>query len=538
MRARASAAWERSLGKVSVAGGRYLGYDDRVHRADGRTRYANFSGWDVHRAGAALISVVEPAVARDVVTSLVVAGEQCGAMPKWGVATAHAFGVRDFDTRSALALMLDSALRPGTKCNEYLIRPGLAAQRSLGYVPVGDTDPVSVPVASLDGVASRTLEHAIADAAIAGYAAALGDTAHAAVLAKHAQDWQNLVNPTTGFVQPRNADGTFAADFDPTSGRDFKEGNAYTYTWAVPQNLAGLVAALGGRSVAAARLDAHLAEVDGAADSPNAVPGNEPGLGVTALHNWVGRPAEAQAASRRALALYRDSPDGLPGNDDLGALSAWYVWNAIGLYPRVPGVGGLTVTSPLFRHVRIALANGRAIDISAPHASTATPYVRSARLDHRPLHRTWLTWDELKGGAALRFDLGREPGDWAEGHTPPSLSAGQAPGIGYVSSGAVGVGTGERPGPLGGGATFAVGVRNITGSDLDVTVTTTGLPDGVTLSPATGALHVPAGQHRELTLRVGTTARAATGTSVVRPVVTASDGTRIPTASVKVTVTT
>jgi predicted alpha-1,2-mannosidase len=553
MRAAARAAWDRLLGRVRIDGGtdsqkrifytalyrtlvvpntfsdadgRYRGFDWEVHSTEGWTQYANFSGWDVYRSWFPLAAIVAPEMASDFAQSLVVDGQQGGALPKWSpandesdvmvgdpgaasVASAYAFGARGFDAQMALQLMLRSALRPGTMSNQFLIRPGLANYLSKGYIPLGDPDgPWGPP--------STTLEYASADYAISAFARTLGDTASADTLAAHSQHWQNLLNPATGFIQPRTSEGSFLSPFDPASPSHFVEGNAAQYTWMIPHNPAGLIAALGGDEAASERLDHYFTKLNAGTEEPHAFMGNEPSFNAAWLYNWLGEPAKTQALARRTtLELFRDEPGGLVGNDDLGASSAWHVWGAIGLYPTTPGVGGFAVGSPLFPRIAIALAGGGELVVEAPEASAQTPYVRALALDGAQIERTWLAWDELAGGATLTFDLGPDATTWAADYRPPSFTHGVAAGIAYLRPDAVSL----LPD---GSATVTVGVQNL--SDRALTVTSDAdLPVDI---------DVPAGGRAETTLTVHPPA----GAQVIDLGLRAQDGSALTPAVLRIEV--
>jgi putative alpha-1,2-mannosidase len=184
----------------------------------------------------------------------------------------------------------------------------------------------------------------------------------------------------------------------------------------VPHDPAGLFAAIGGRATAASRLDSFLRKLNGGAGATHAdhaLLGNEPNLNVPWLYDWVGQPDKTQAAVRRALRLYDASPDGYPGNDDLGTLSSWYVLGALGLYPEVPGTGVLAIGSPLFPRAAVRLAGGRKLRILASTRSrlplSRTPYIQAMRIDGRPYARPWTTFCELADGATLAYRLGPRP---------------------------------------------------------------------------------------------------------------------------------
>ncbi len=248
-------------------------------------------------------------------------------------------------------------------------------------------------------------------------------------------------------IEPRFADGSFRPHYDNLGGGGFVEGDSAQYTWMVPQDPGGLIAALGGPERASTRLDGLLRELNGGpggTHTDHALLGNEPTLQTPWLYDWMRRPYLTQAAVRRALlTLYDTSPDGYPGNDDLGTLSAWYVFGALGLYPMTPGVGVLALGSPLFARAEVRLAHRRrALILAAAHrvllgghgrhrrrrveavAPAAAPYVRSLRLDGQAYARPWTTYCALARGATLDFELGTRPDrGWGAGaaDVPPSF---------------------------------------------------------------------------------------------------------------------
>lgn len=146
----------------------------------------------------------------------------------------------------------------------------------------------------------------------------------------------------------------------------YEEGNAEQYVWWVPHNVAGLVTALGGRQAVASRLDRFTKKLNVGPNEPYLWAGNEPGFGVPWLYNYIGQPWKTQLTVDRVRGLFGPTPDGAPGNDDLGALSSWYVWAALGLYPGTPGAPILTLNTPLFDRAVIRLPAGNSIRISAP----------------------------------------------------------------------------------------------------------------------------------------------------------------------------
>jgi predicted alpha-1,2-mannosidase len=473
IRRAAQARWRRALGRVTIGGGRradrttfytalyhallhpnvisdadgrYPGMDGRVHRARGFAKHGNLSGWDVYRGQQQLVAMLDPARAAAIVRSLLADARESGCLPRWPViaaqtnvmvgdpsaaiiASAHALGVHGFDARAALRAAVRGATRRCHTANgDYTQREGLAEYLRLGYVPQDlDVDAAAHTTTARDrpwGAAATTLEYALADAAIAQLAARLGARRTAAAFRRRAAGWRRLVEPRLRTVVPRFADGRFLERFDPAGGAGFVEGNGAQYAWLVPHDPAGLAASMGGRGAARARLDRFFARLNAGSHEPFAFMGNEPGLGTPWLYDWLGAPWKTQRVVRRALLeLYRPTPGGLPGNDDGGTLSAWWVLGALGLYPAVPGSDVLALGSPLFERATLRLGGAR-VTIAAPGAARGRPYVRALRLGGRGWTRPWLRFAALRRARRLDVTVGATPNRrWgaAPADAPPSL---------------------------------------------------------------------------------------------------------------------
>ncbi|GAB7038230.1 MULTISPECIES: GH92 family glycosyl hydrolase [Catenuloplanes] len=417
--------------------GRYRGYDDLVHTAT-HPVYQNFSGWDIYRSWASLIAMVAPNEAGDMAKSLVLAGQQGGLLPKWGhahnenyvmpgdpgpivVAALRAFGVRNFDTAAALDLMDRNA--NGDLMQGKPIRGDQADYVARRYVP---------------GNAATSLEYSASDFAVAQYARSLGDTARYDRYIERAQWWRNVYNPVSGYLQARNADGTWAARLDPAfgaPGNGYAEGNASQYTWMVPYDYRGLIALMGGPQTAVQRLDHHFTQLNGGLSAPYFYMGNEPEHGTPWIYHYAGVPARTSAVVRRVMTeTFNSSPGGLPGNDDLGSTSAWYVWAALGMYPVTPGSDVLALHGPLFPRIVISRASGD-LEISAPGAGRANPYVQGVTLQDAAVTRSWLRYSDLfaeigiGAGRSLTYTMGASPSAWGTNpaDVPPSVEDGAAP---------------------------------------------------------------------------------------------------------------
>jgi predicted alpha-1,2-mannosidase len=451
--ARALDDWNARLGKVEVEGGddtarralytalyhslvqpavfsdvdgSFVGFDGKVKVDAAHPRYANFSGWDVYRSWIQLLAVLAPKEASDLVRSLVGAGDECGALPRWSlanddagmmigdpasptIASAWAFGARDFDAPAALAAMKKNATDPTAKCNASEARPCLADYLKRGYCPgVGK---------ELEGAVSITQEYAVADFSVAMLAKAVGDEATRAAFVARAGAWRKVLDtqyPGGPLAQPREKDDVggvarfLATKPDGTSG--FTEGNATQYTFFVPHDPYGLIEALGGDAVALGRLETMFSELNGGVKRPYFYMGNEPQFATPWLFSFMGAAHRTQGIVRRILReVYATTPGGLPGNDDLGATSAWQAWALLGLYPAVPGSGTLVLGSPWFPKTTVTLASGATLTMLASGAAPDAPYVQSARIGSQALTRSYVTWDDIKDGQTLEFVLGTTP---------------------------------------------------------------------------------------------------------------------------------
>ncbi|MFF5029432.1 lectin [Streptomyces collinus] len=478
VRAAAHTAWDSTLGKVRIAGGtadqqtvfytalyhsllhpnvisdtngRYYGFDGKTHTvaAGHSAAYANYSGWDIYRSQAQLEALVSPQVASDTAQSMTDDYVQTGIFPKWSeyngesyvmvgdpaaviLADYYAFGARNFDTSTALAGLLKQA---STANND---RPGLTYLDSPGYEPRDG----SYGCCNFYGPVATTLEYDTADFALSAFAGALGDTRSRQTYAHRAQDWRNVLNPASGFVQPRNADGSWTRGFDPTSGTDMVEADSWIYTGMVPFDVAGLATAKGGNRAMNDYLDTVLRSYTGA--NGYAWVGNEPSVELPWEYDYIGEPYKTQAAVRSVQdQIWSNTPAGLAdGNDDLGEMSAWYVWSALGMYPMAPGTSDLALGSPLFSQAVITLPSGRTLTVDGDGAADNAPYVQSATFDGSAWNNAYAPTTAITSGGTLSFTLGTSANTgWASAASaaPPSYpgdtSAPAKPRVGPVTAG-------------------------------------------------------------------------------------------------------
>ncbi len=291
---------------------------------------------------------------------------------------------------------------PDTRSGRYVVREGLSDYLHLGYVS-----------AQASSSAATTLEYAIDDFANAQYARALGKTEAYQTYLQRSQNWQYLFNTATGYIEPRNGNGTFIANFNPISANGFAEGNSVQYTWLVPQDLDGLFSMMGGNNEALDRLNSFFEQLNAGPGSPYAFMGNEPSFEVPWEFDAAGAPYRTQEVVRRIeTQLFGAGPDGLPGNDDGGAMSSWYVFAAMGLYPEIPGVAGFLLGSPLFPSLTVHLGNGHQLHIigqGIDGSPSNMPYIQHLSLNGQNYASAWLPFTALERGATLQFVLYNSP---------------------------------------------------------------------------------------------------------------------------------
>nr|WP_277420135.1 GH92 family glycosyl hydrolase [Xanthomonas sp.] len=412
--------------------GRYRGPDNAVHQAQGFTNYSTFSLWDTYRALHPLLTLVQPPQrTNDFVNSLLAHRQHnpYGVLPVWSfqgletwcmigyhavpvIADAYMKGIRGYDTDAALEAMVASA--------NYGPYDGIAQYRELGYVPIDEEGEA----------ASKTLEYAFDDWTISRMAQSMGRSDVASEFAKRAGNWRHAFDAKTGFMRAHKRDGSFREPFDPSAsgyGSDYTEGNAWQYSWYVPQDVAGLAQAHGGADRLLARLDQvfdakvdpsvfeHMEDITGLIGWY--AHGNEPSHHVAYLYAYAGQPWRTQARLGQIMrSQYAARPDGLAGNDDLGQMSAWYVFTALGFYPVAPGSNQYIIGRPFLKRATLNLPNGKRFTVVADGLDDAHPYIGSATLNGQPLQRAFLRHEEIMAGGELRFTLQAEPNKtWAAG---------------------------------------------------------------------------------------------------------------------------
>lgn len=450
VKAAARSAWEKELAKVTFKGSdaeletlytalyhtflspvlymdsdrRYRGQDGAVHRAEDFDNHTIFSLWDTYRALHPLFTILQPTRNSHMIRSMLAHQEQSAMnlLPVWSfhgnetwcmigyhsvsvIADAWLKGLRGFDGRKALQAMVHSA-----ECPRY---GGLGAYMEYGYVPID---------LEKEG-ASKTLEYAYDDWAIARMARDLGEDEIADRFFKRADSFRHIFDKKTRFMRARNSDGSFREPFDPmvaAYGGDYTEGNAWQYSWYVPHDPAALIRLMGGEAAFVGRLD-RLFTLEGDHEKYKGVEdiagligqyahGNEPSHHIAYLYPYAGRPDKTQEKLLDVMTgLFNNTPQGIPGNEDCGQMSAWYLFTSLGFYPVAPGSGEYVLGRPFIDEAQLRLENGRTFTVKARNRTRENRYVGAVRLNGKKLSRTWISHEEIIAGGLLEFDMAPRP---------------------------------------------------------------------------------------------------------------------------------
>ena len=409
--------------------GDYFGFDQKVHKAEGFNYYTDLSLWDTFRTLHPLYTLIAPKEQRDMIVSLVKMKEQGGYLPRWPagsgytgsmlgspadmvISESYQKGIRDFDVQSAYEGMKFLALHPTPKGARFGGRSGIVEYNEYGYCP---TD-------KMDKAVSRTLEYAWADHAIAILADSLGYKEDAKLFYDHADFFKNVWNPATKYFQSRDSKGQFSTAFNPlrlsyfdSNGKytkDYVEGSALQWRFAIAYDPQGLIGLFGGRNSFVRDLDDFFEKSDPTMGSWNPGcyywHGNEPDIHAAYLFNEAHRPDLTQKWSRWILDnKYDVNAGGLDGNDDGATLSAWYIFASLGLYP-MAGSDVYELGAPLFKKAIVHLGN-KTLQVVAVNFSPLNKYVSKIWLNGKLINGTRLKHREIAEGGILKFEMNYLP---------------------------------------------------------------------------------------------------------------------------------
>ncbi|MCS3795524.1 GH92 family glycosyl hydrolase [Niastella sp. OAS944] len=454
----ANAKWNRELGKITIntkdttakkifytslfhtmidpalfndANGEYRGADKEVHKGT-FNNYTILSLWDTYRALNPLYTITQPNRVNDMISTMLNIYKQQGKLPIWHlagnetnlmpgmssvqiVAEAYLKGYRGFDTALAFEAVKNTSLR-----DEF----GLSYVKSLGYIPHN----------KMQESVAKAMEYCISDGSIALMAKKMGKKEDADLFAKRALYYRNYFDSTTKFFRGKNEQGEWNTEFGP--GRtshpwidDYCEGNAWQYTWLVPQDVEGLIKLLGGDEAFVNRLDTFFKlKIEFDSNSPPDISGmigqyahgNEPGHHTTYLYSYAGQQWRTAERVRYILKnLYENTPEGISGNEDCGQMSAWYIFSSLGFYPVHPASGAYVLGSPLFDNATIQLPGKKTFSLKVEQNSEKNIYIQRVILNGKPWPNSYITHQQIMQGGTMTIVMGSKP-NLKFGHLPAS----------------------------------------------------------------------------------------------------------------------
>ena len=421
--------------------GRYLGMDLEVHQGNvDKPVYTIFSLWDTFRALHPLLSIIDPKLNNDFITSLLLKHKEGGVFPMWDLASnytgtmigyhavsliadAYTKGNADFDLKEAYEACLRAAEydTTGIKCPAavlpHLMPKAKYYKNTLGYVPC-DKDNESV---------AKALEYAYNDYCISILAEANNDMENAEKYKDYSKAYQKYFDKSTRFMRGLDSKGKWRTPFNPRSSNhrndDYCEGTAWQWTWFVPHDVDGLIELMGGKAQFVGKLDSLFtadSSLEGdlvSADITGLIGqyahGNEPSHHIIHLYNYADQPWKTQELVDSVFhSQYFNAPDGLSGNEDCGQMSAWYIMNSIGFYQVCPGKPVYSIGRPLFDEVTVNLSDNKQFVVKALNNSKENKYIEKAVLNGVPLEKPFISHEDIKNGGVLEFTMTSQPTKW------------------------------------------------------------------------------------------------------------------------------
>lgn len=401
--------------------GAYRGADAQNHPNPGYDTYTTFSLWDTYRAEHPLFTLTQPDRVNDMVNTLLAIYDEQGKLPVWHL---HGNETNTMVGNHAIPVIVDAYLKGFTgfdaeKAFTAIKNTMLMDERGLDFVKENEY----IPADAMHESVAIALEYAIDDWAVAAMAKKMGKTDDFKRFAKRAKYYTHYFEKEGQFMRGKLADGTWRTPFDPVKSEhradDYCEGNAWQYTWLVPQDIEGLIGLFGSEEAFVNKLDQlfiteEKLEKGSSVDISGLVGmyahGNEPGHHIPYMYAFAGKQWKtAERVNFILTNLYFDTPNGLCGNEDCGQMSAWYVFSSLGFYPVNPASGVYVFGSPLFESAELELAGNKSFKVIANQLNENNIYIQSAKLNGKPYTKSYITHEDILKGGVLEFTMGQKP---------------------------------------------------------------------------------------------------------------------------------
>lgn len=399
----------------------YRGTDKKIYEKASFANLTTFSLWDTYRAAHPLFTIYQSARVNDMVNSMLAIYQQQGSLPVWHlagnetntmpgyssvqvVADAYLKGFRGFDTSLAWEAVKATAMGD---------ERGLKFVKKYGYIPAD----------SLVESVAMGMEYSIADWGIAQMAKQMGKTEDYEYFSRRAMNYRHYFDSATRFVRGRVSDKQWRIPFSPFESRhmkdDFAEGNAWQYTWLVPQDVEGLIRLLGGEKMFTEKLDSlFVIRGDMGKEASGDITGligqyahgNEPSHHIAYLYTYAGQPWKTADKVRYILDnLYSARQDGLCGNEDVGQMSAWYILSAIGFYQVNPSNGIYVFGSPVMDEITLAVNDGKTFHIMVKNNSRENKYIQAITFNGKEYTKAYISYRDIMAGGEMTIQMGAQP---------------------------------------------------------------------------------------------------------------------------------
>lgn len=411
--------------------GDYRGSDGNIYRKADFKNYTTFSLWDTYRAFHPMATILFPEMQHDWLQTMIHINREQGFLPIWHLMGGETYCMVGISSVPVLADMCLKGFASKDETEEIL-----GAMTKTMTKPFRDIEKFNkygfVPYNEAKEDVSKTLEYALNDWSVARTAEILGKKDVEQLYDQRAKAYQLLYDKNTGFIRPKSSSGEFmtAKDFKPNiQTKSYTEGNPWQYLWLVPHDVLGLQQLIGSKEHFSAKLDSlFTADSDLGKDYKNGISapvpdiagligqcahGNEPSHHIAYLYNYVGKPWKSAERLRQImLTLYGDDHNGLPGNEDVGQMSAWYILSAVGLYQVEPCGGKYQIGSPLVNEAKISVGGGKHFDIIVKNNSEKNKYIQRVKLNGKSVTETYINYKDIMAGGTLEILMGSKPSKW------------------------------------------------------------------------------------------------------------------------------
>jgi len=404
--------------------GEYRGMDDMIYFSPTKENYTTLSLWDTYRTLQPLMTITQPERVLGIINSMLSIYRQQGKLPIWAL---HNGETECMPGYSSMPIISDAILKgfEGFDYEEAFKAMKASTtyewQNAVPYILQQEF----IPADSVIQATSFAMEYAVGDWGVAAVAKKLGKMEDYTEYAKRANYYKHYFDQSINFVRPKLADGSWRTPYNPArsvhggDGSDFCEGNGWQYTFFVPQDVYGLIELFGGDKPFLERLNQFFVNTDSMGEEASAditgligqyAHGNEPSHHITYMYAYAGQQWKTAEKVRYIMdEFYKDTPDGIIGNEDCGQMSAWYILSSMGFYQMNPADGVYVFGSPRFDKMSVKVRGGKTFTVEAENNSKENIYIQKVFLNGKPYKKTYITYDDIINGSTLKFVMGKKP---------------------------------------------------------------------------------------------------------------------------------